>query len=848
MKRIGTMMSALTLMLILSSSLLAQSVGDYRTRASGNWSVAQNWQRYNGASWVNVGTPPTGAETITVLSTDSIFVNVAVSITGKLVNQGIVEPSTNLTIANGGTYQHDRDGGRVPLATWGDGSTMLVTGVTAVAPNDRDQDYYNLTFNTPGLASNLNMNLNRNTIRGDVRVINTGVSRWYLMTTVVDSTATVTIMGDVIVEGGQFSVQGTSNARTTFIVHHYGNIVVTGGNFSVARGSQGSGSGSTRWYLHEGNFSMSNATTQNSNAANARFVFDKQGTQTLTLGAGNTLTALPIEVSSGTTLNMGTSVLAGSGIFTLNAGATLASGHPNGINGNLQITGNTTLNKKASFTFNGVDPQVPGALLPDSINVLTVSNAKGVSFNDTLRSSELLVSSGAVIKIDTLGSLTADSGSVAGTIVNKGVLASNTPLTFAGGSVYEHARDGGNVPTAVWKEGSTTLFTGITGTAPGNRGQDYYNLTLNTPGLSSNRDLNLQDHTIGGDITVISTGSVRWQLVGSSSGTVKIMGDVIVQAGQFTTQGTSSATNVVIDHYGSVVVTGGNFSVARGSQGNGSGSTRWYLHDGNFSMSNATTQNSNAANAWFVFDKKGTQTLTLGAGNTLTALPIEVKSGTTLNMGASVPAGSGIFTLNQGATLVTSLTGGIDELLKTVTGTVTLTVGSSYGFSGTTIQVTSPRMPAIVTDLIIDNPIEVTLSQPTTINGVLRLKAGVFDNAIPFTLGPNGSISYEGGRLKFTTAVDEQSPEIPTEFALLQNYPNPFNPSTTIHYDLPKRAHVSLKIYDIIGHLVADLVNGEQEAGAYNLVWDAQGLTSGVYYYKISAGDFTSVRKLILMK
>ncbi|MBC6951132.1 T9SS C-terminal target domain-containing protein, partial [candidate division KSB1 bacterium] len=332
MKKIVTMMLAFTFMLILSSSLLAQSVGDYRTRASGNWSVAQSWQRYNGSTWANVATPPSGSETITILSTDSIFVNVPVAITGTLVNQGIVEPDVNLTIANGGIYQHDRDGGRVPLATWAEGSTMLITGVTTTAPNDRDQDYYNLTFNTPGLLSNLNMNLNGNTVGGDVRVITTGTTnRWYLTTALATDTAIVTIMGDVIMEAGQFSVQGTSNAQTVFEVHHYGDIVVTGGNFSIARGSQAGGK--TTWYLHEGNFSMSNATTQNSNATpgGAKFVFAKAGTQTLTLGTGNTLTALPIEVSSGTTLDMGAGVLAGSGTFTVNEGATLLTALPGGV-------------------------------------------------------------------------------------------------------------------------------------------------------------------------------------------------------------------------------------------------------------------------------------------------------------------------------------------------------------------------------------------------------------------------------------------------------------------------------------------------------------------------------------
>jgi hypothetical protein len=90
-------------------------------------------------------------------------------------------------------------------------------------------------------------------------------------------------MGDVIIEAGQFAVQGTGNALTTFEVHHYGNVTVTGGNFSLARGSQGSGSGSTTWFMHEGDFVMSGATTQNSNPTpgQAKVVFMADGTQSL---------------------------------------------------------------------------------------------------------------------------------------------------------------------------------------------------------------------------------------------------------------------------------------------------------------------------------------------------------------------------------------------------------------------------------------------------------------------------------------------------------------------------------------------------------------------------------------
>ena len=770
---------------------------------------------------------------------------------GTLVNRGAVVPLDSLTFTDGAVYEHARDGGAVPTAFWEEGSTALFTGITGTAPENRGQDYYNLTLNTPGLTSNRDLSLDGHTIGGDIQVISTGSVRWQL---VGGASGTVTIMGDVIVQDGQFTTQGTSSA-TDVVVDHFGSVNVTGGNFSIGRGSQASGTGTTIWNLFEGDFSMSNATTQNSNAiaGNAKFVFAKiGGIQNLTLsnvtyGGGG----LPIAVDSAATVNVDTSALGGNGIFTLSAGATLASGHPNGLDGNLLTTGQITLSQSAGYTFSGIAAQVPGTLLPDTLAVLTVSNPVGVSFNDTLRTAELIVSSGAIMQIDTLGNVTADSGSVAGTIVNEGALAGVQPLEFGDGSVYEHARDGGSIPNGVWNAGSTLLMTGPTASAPANRNQSYYNITLNTPNMSSNLDMGLNDVTIGGNIRVVNTGSVRWRLTSAAAGDtaiVTIMGDLIVEAGSFETQGTGNALTVFeVHHFGNVVVSGGNFSVSRGSQGNGSGSTRWYLHAGDFSISNATTQNSNATNAWFVFDSDTVQTLdlssaTYGGGG----LAIEVAGGTTLDFGVSELGGNGLFTLNEDATLATAHANGIAGAVQT-TGTVTLDEGANYIFNGTVAQVTSTLMPATVTDLTIENAAGVALSQATTINGVLRLVAGVFDNTATFTLGLNGSISFEGGSLQVPVSVEE-SPEIPTEFALLQNYPNPFNPSTTIRYDVPERTHVTMKIYDVMGRQVAVLVDEEHNAGAHKIVWNAQGVASGLYYYRISAGDFTSVRKLILMK
>lgn len=527
MRHLFTILTCLATIALVASPAHAQEEGDYRTRDSGDWSDPQIWERFNGSSWAAFGTPPDGSETITVVATeertDSVFVDAETTISGRLIHQGIVATEGNLTVADGGVYQYDRDEGELATITWEEGSTFLITGVTATAPENRNQDYHHLTFNTPDLLANLNMDLDESTIGGDIHVIDTGLARWYLTSTLANDTSIVTIQGDVIVEGGTFSVQGTSNVNTTFIVHHYGNIDVTGGNFSISRGSQGNGT--TTWHIYEGDFSIDNANTQNSTATprGARFVFEADGTQTLTIGE--------------------------------------------------------------------------------------------------------------------------------------------------------------NVPV--------------------NEGDPY-------------------------------------------------------------------------------------------------------------------------------------------------ALPIEVSSGTTLDMGTSRIGGTGFFLLNEGGEIATARPGGVAEIFDEVAD-VELQDNSSYIFNGTEAQVTSDAMPTTVEDLTINNPEGVTLSQETTINGVLRLQAGVFDNSIPFTLGADGSISEEGGSLSEPVAR-EAGDELPQTFFVEQNFPNPFNPSTVIRYGLPADAEVTLTVYNTLGQKVWTWSEGHKPAGVHEFTFDAGDLSSGMYLYRIDAGDFAATKQMILVE
>ncbi|TKJ41571.1 hypothetical protein CEE37_03120 [candidate division LCP-89 bacterium B3_LCP] len=87
-----------------------------------------------------------------------------------------------------------------------------------------------------------------------------------------------------------------------------------------------------------------------------------------------------------------------------------------------------------------------------------------------------------------------------------------------------------------------------------------------------------------------------------------------------------------------------------------------------------------------------------------------------------------------------------------------------------------------------------------------------------------------------------------TEYAVSQNYPNPFNPSTSIAYEIPEYSLVNLSVYNINGELVAELVDGYRSAGRYDVTFSASGFTSGVYFYKLTAGDYSSMHKMTLMK
>ncbi len=102
--------------------------------------------------------------------------------------------------------------------------------------------------------------------------------------------------------------------------------------------------------------------------------------------------------------------------------------------------------------------------------------------------------------------------------------------------------------------------------------------------------------------------------------------------------------------------------------------------------------------------------------------------------------------------------------------------------------------------------------------------------------------------LNILTDIKQNGNQIPDKFSLKQNYPNPFNPVTKISFDIPQKSFVTLKVYDVLGKEVVSLLNDERAGGSYTFDFDASSLSTGVYFYKITAGDFSETKRMVVLK
>jgi len=117
----------------------------------------------------------------------------------------------------------------------------------------------------------------------------------------------------------------------------------------------------------------------------------------------------------------------------------------------------------------------------------------------------------------------------------------------------------------------------------------------------------------------------------------------------------------------------------------------------------------------------------------------------------------------------------------------------------------------------------------------------------------NGTYYYRLKQIDFDGSVHysqvvSTDVSTPTQFELKQNYPNPFNPSTKINYFLDKSGFVKLSVYNLLGEIVSTLINQNQEAGFYNVEFDASNIQSGIYFYKLESGNQVQTKQMMLIK
>jgi len=147
----------------------------------------------------------------------------------------------------------------------------------------------------------------------------------------------------------------------------------------------------------------------------------------------------------------------------------------------------------------------------------------------------------------------------------------------------------------------------------------------------------------------------------------------------------------------------------------------------------------------------------------------------------------------------------------------------------------------------------IMLNQGASVTGAFYAKVVRAATKVSISLASGFGAPLQSKAVPMSETENAQKPETPKSYALLQNYPNPFNPTTLIRYALPQQANVTLTVYNLLGQEVARLVDEVQRAGYHEVRWDSRNIhgafvSSGIYFYRISAGTYTDIKKMILLR
>jgi hypothetical protein len=214
---------------------------------------------------------------------------------------------------------------------------------------------------------------------------------------------------------------------------------------------------------------------------------------------------------------------------------------------------------------------------------------------------------------------------------------------------------------------------------------------------------------------------------------------------------------------------------------------------------------------------------------------------------------------HNSGTGITGIITGPDSVLagQTITFTLTLTSGSGSGKYGVDIAVKNGILAVISGSGLqllngeLTHSSAITYVTPKVINFSYTAPSSTGTDTLFATVdrGYYGQWAWTPNKgIKVYTLSGISNNEIPVKFYLSQNYPNPFNPVTKINYGIARSSNVKVTVYNLLGKETAVLVNDFHQAGNYYVNFDASKLSSGIYYYRIDAGEFTEVKKMTLIK
>jgi hypothetical protein len=801
------------ILLLILNYVFPQSAGDYRSKTSGNWNATSSWERFDGSSWVDPTSTPTSSDgVITIRNGHTITITASVT-----YDQVVVESGAQVTVNSGVTHTlNNGTGTDLSISgTWlnSGGTWTINTGATWRVENGG-------TFihnTTAGIATPLNS-----------ATLDNGSNFIYRGSGTL--TPSVSMSGRTYGNLSFESVSGTWTASVS------GSATLTiNGNFLIGTGVTYSTT-QTGTMTFAGNFTNNGTLTNSTGTQVYTFTgVDKtiggSGTiefETLNIASGASITLNSnISIASSFTatvngiLDVNTRTVSGGGNFTLSSGGTTKSAHTSGLNGNITVTGTKSFSTGANYEFNGTAAQVTGSFLPSTVNNLTINNAAGVTLSGNVTVNGTLAMTSVSLN---LSSYTLSYGSSA-TLLYNGTSSQTTgsELLSSIPNLTINNPAGVNLNSSTEVNNSLTLTNGL------------FNIGSN----------NL---TLGSSATIGGSPSASNMIVATGSGEVRKL---------FT--GTGTFTFPVGDNTGSAEYSPATLNFTSGSFGTGAYAAVRLVdakHPNNTSSSDYITRywivistgiTSFSCNASFLYtddDINGDETqIYLGRYKDgswtlfdLTNVSTNTLSGTVTSFSDFTGGESGALPVNLLSLTANVLKDGVQ--LNWATATETNNYGfeierkvqnsdenwKKIGFVGGGGTSNSPKS------------YKFTDNSPVVGKNYYRLKQ----------VDTDGSISYSN------IVEVEYHTSIPNQFSLSQNYPNPFNPTTTIRYELAKGSDVKIVVYNINGELVKELVNQRQEAGIYEVefqsVVDGKQLANGVYFYKLQAGDFTEVRKMILMK